>query len=158
MPSVTLDFRHICGCFYLTFAAFMARRAQYAKKMQCRVITLRRRLSGLVFGFALSYLFWGSLLLIRCGDVEQNPGPGPGQDKTSAAASTAPCNTVQTRLSTGRAAMSAKGAPASSSMSESGPSLSLVDVMQKLNGMDASVNAKLDSVMVELASVRGQRR
>ncbi|XP_070204289.1 alpha-(1,3)-fucosyltransferase fut-6-like isoform X2 [Littorina saxatilis] len=50
------------------------------------------RLQGILCGALLSYMFWGSLLLIRCGDVEMNPGPGPATSEERV--------TRQTRLST----------------------------------------------------------
>ncbi|KAL8578828.1 hypothetical protein ACOMHN_022121 [Nucella lapillus] len=42
--------------------------------MRVNIVSLKRRRDGVVFGCTLTYLFWGSLLL-RCGDVETNPGP-----------------------------------------------------------------------------------
>ncbi|KAL8586702.1 hypothetical protein ACOMHN_038688 [Nucella lapillus] len=45
------------------------------------MLTLHSRTDGVALGLLLSLLFWGGLLL-RCGDVEQNPEP-PRQARLS---------------------------------------------------------------------------
>ncbi|KAL8595615.1 hypothetical protein ACOMHN_025651 [Nucella lapillus] len=42
--------------------------------MRINVITLRTRLTGVMAGLVLSVFFYSDLIL-RCGDVELNPGP-----------------------------------------------------------------------------------
>jgi len=139
----------------------MAKREIFVKKMRIRVVSLKSRTSGLLFGFALSYLFWGSLLLIRCGDVEQNPGPG---EKNAEKSATSTSNMRQTRLGTAtskerassagnRSAMSSPAPPSSPAASQN---LTLADVMLKLNGMDMSMNNKLDGVLEEVADIKGK--
>jgi cell division protein FtsB len=87
MPSATTDFRSICGCFEVVFMNFMLKRALYNKAMRVNVLRLKTRLDGVVLSLLLSYMFWGSQLLLRCGDVESNPGPPPDtrQSRLSAA-------------------------------------------------------------------------
>ena len=74
MPSSALSFRASCGCFQPIFMAFMLRRAKEKAAMRIAMLRPRSRLHGVALGLTLVYLFWDSLIL-RCGDVEQNPGP-----------------------------------------------------------------------------------
>ena len=52
----------------------MYRRAKYRLTMRVRVLTASSRLKGVMVGLILTVFFTGDLLL-RCGDVERNPGP-----------------------------------------------------------------------------------
>ena len=65
MPAGPLDFRATCGCF-------LPRRKRCQDFVKC--IFLRTPCHGVLFGCLVAYTFW-SLLLIRSGDVELNPGP-----------------------------------------------------------------------------------
>ena len=75
MPSGNLDFRTVCGRFVSVFMAFMSKRAMAAKRNRYNVLKLKSMLDGATCGLLLSILFWGSNLLLQCGDVELNPGP-----------------------------------------------------------------------------------
>ena len=74
MPSASLDFRAICGRFVFTYIGFMYRRAKYRLAMRVHVLIASSRLQGVMVGLILTVFFTGDLLL-RCGDVETNPGP-----------------------------------------------------------------------------------
>ena len=74
MPSASLDFRAICGSFVFTYIGFMYRRAKFRLTMRVHVLTASSRLKGVMVGLILTVFFTGDQLL-RCGDVERNPGP-----------------------------------------------------------------------------------
>jgi len=69
------DFRTVCGRFVSVFMVFMSKRAMAAKRNRYNVLKLKSILLGATCGLLLSILFWGSNLLLQCGDVEPNPGP-----------------------------------------------------------------------------------
>lgn len=71
MPANQLDFRAACGSFAFTLAVLLGKRIPLPAVKRVSP----SRVGGVMFGFTLCYLFWGSLLLQRCGDVEMNPGP-----------------------------------------------------------------------------------
>ena len=73
MPSASLDFRAICGSFVFTYIGFMYRRAKFRLTTRVRVLTASSRLKGVMVGLILTVFFTEDLLL-RCGDVERNPG------------------------------------------------------------------------------------
>ena len=101
VPSLSghLDFRTVCGRFVSMFMVFMSKRVMAAKRNRCSVLKLKSTLHdatcglllsmlhgatcglllsmlhGATCGLLLSILFWGSNLLLQCGDVELNPGP-----------------------------------------------------------------------------------
>eukprot|EP00745_Piridium_sociabile_P000173 TRINITY_DN101275_c0_g1_i2.p1 TRINITY_DN101275_c0_g1~~TRINITY_DN101275_c0_g1_i2.p1 ORF type:complete len:124 (+),score=19.45 TRINITY_DN101275_c0_g1_i2:179-550(+) len=74
MPSSAVHFRAVCGSFLPVYIGFMFKRAKEKAALRIAIVTLRRRVDGVIFGMLLTYFFWGSLLL-RCGDIESNPGP-----------------------------------------------------------------------------------
>eukprot|EP00745_Piridium_sociabile_P010281 TRINITY_DN17167_c0_g1_i2.p1 TRINITY_DN17167_c0_g1~~TRINITY_DN17167_c0_g1_i2.p1 ORF type:complete len:326 (-),score=71.93 TRINITY_DN17167_c0_g1_i2:584-1561(-) len=74
MPSAALDFRHRCGGFLWVYVNFMTKRARFKLAMRVRVLKVRTRLTGVMVGLILTVFFYGDFLL-RCGDVETNPGP-----------------------------------------------------------------------------------
>ena len=74
MPSASLDFRAICGRFVFTYTGFTYRRAKYRLTMRVRVLTASSRLKRVMVGLILTVFFTRDLLL-RCGDLETNPGP-----------------------------------------------------------------------------------
>ena len=104
MPSAALAFRASCGCFHAVFIAFMCERAKEKAALRFAKLTPRSRLDGVTLGLTLVYLFWGSLLL-RCGDIEQNPGPESPAPKA-------------TRQSTLKARMTSSSRSASSDRSD----------------------------------------
>ena len=157
MPSNALQFRSVCGCFLPRYIIFMSKRADKKKASRTAMLTLARRLDGVLLGFTLTYLFWGGILL-RCGDIETNPGP------TEAARNK---EKMQTRLSTtgGTRKLSVdkspSRAPGSSKVSvekpsDSGaaatptrPELTLTDVMATLTTLTdqvATIGKTLDDV------------
>ena len=69
------DFRTVCGRFVSVFMVFMSKRAMAAKRNRYNVLKLKSILRGATCGLLLSILFWGSNLLLQCGEVEPNPGP-----------------------------------------------------------------------------------
>jgi len=71
-------YRAVCGTFAAVFACFMSKRAEFKSAMAVSILTLKSGRDGVLLGLTLTYLFWGGLLL-RCGDVETNPGPGQGR-------------------------------------------------------------------------------
>ena len=77
VPSLSgnLDFRTVCGRFVSVFMVFMSKRAMAAKRNRCNVSKLKSMPHGATYGLLLSILFWGSNLLLQCGDVEPNRGP-----------------------------------------------------------------------------------
>ncbi|XP_076437367.1 uncharacterized protein LOC143276635 [Babylonia areolata] len=75
IPSAPLVFRATCGSFVPVFLAFMLKRARQKAAMRVAILSLRGRTDGVTLGLLLTLIFWGGLLL-KCGDVEQNPGPG----------------------------------------------------------------------------------
>ena len=87
MPANQLDFRASCGTFAFTLTVLLSKRMPLPAIKRVNP----SRLGGVLFGFTLCYLFWGSLLLQRCGDVELNPGPLGDSSK--------PGNKVTTRQS-----------------------------------------------------------
>ncbi|XP_076454451.1 uncharacterized protein LOC143289336 [Babylonia areolata] len=95
------------------------------------VTTVRSRPAGVLLGMTLVYLFWGANLfqrrgdfdlLLRCRDIESNPGPNPDQGSSGSTGSMR-----QTR-------------PSSSHPSRSAKEPSLADVMATIQDMNTGVN------------------
>ena len=63
-----------CGLLSM-FVVFMSKRTMAAKSNRYNALKLKSMLHGATCGLLLSMLFWGSNLLLQCGDVEPNPGP-----------------------------------------------------------------------------------
>ncbi|KAK7095597.1 hypothetical protein V1264_004987 [Littorina saxatilis] len=112
--------------------------------MRIVVLSCSNRLQGILCGALLSYMFWGSLLLIRCGDVEMNPGPGPATSEEKV--------TRQTRQST--SADRHGNATQGNNTFPTPKEPTLADVMMKLNGMDMSMNGKLDKVKNDVQDIK----
>ncbi|KAL8592160.1 hypothetical protein ACOMHN_033531 [Nucella lapillus] len=72
MPEAALVFRVRCVSFHHVY--LMAKKARWKVAMRINVITLRARLTGVMAGLVLSVFFYSDIIL-RCGDVELNPGP-----------------------------------------------------------------------------------
>ena len=128
MPSAAFDFVAKCGSFLPVYIEFMGKRAQEKVNMRTKTCCVKKKTTGVLFGFLLCYMFWGSLLL-QAGDVELNPGPGIGDKQSSD--KTAGSALRQTRLSS-----------AKSSDAAAVPNWTINDLMAKLNTMDS----KLDGV------------
>ena len=100
MPAQALSFRAACGCFHAVLIHILGRKAKKYAEGRMKVVRLSSRGQGCIFGFVLTLMFWGSLLL-RAGDVETNPGP-PKRDNVGGGMSGGGAgrgSTVQTRLS-----------------------------------------------------------
>ena len=111
---------------------------------------------------------WVGLLLMRCGDVELNPGPTEGEkgDKIAAKVDTM----RQTRLNTATAAAISKDRSLSNKNSLSSPlssnsivnhtatDFTLADLMLKLNSMDSGMNSKLDGVREDVSEIKERFR
>ena len=136
MPSASLDFRAICGSFVFTYTGFMYRRAKYRLTMIVRVLTASSRLKGVMVGLILTVFFTGDLLL-RCGDVERNPGPKSD-------------NMRQTRLNSGnRIDTTPTAAPRNDAAgTETEPTLK--DVMSLL----MSMNSKFDDMKTDMNEMK----
>eukprot|EP00745_Piridium_sociabile_P036491 TRINITY_DN65635_c0_g1_i5.p1 TRINITY_DN65635_c0_g1~~TRINITY_DN65635_c0_g1_i5.p1 ORF type:complete len:347 (+),score=67.10 TRINITY_DN65635_c0_g1_i5:180-1220(+) len=157
MPSSAVQFRGVCGSFLATYINFMSKRAE--KKLASRVAMLRlsRRVDGVTFGFVLSYLFWGGILL-RCGDIETNPGPPA--PPAPPAHSNVKDSKMQTRLSTTgglrKVSVEKTSHPgASASPSRSQPTLS--DIMASLSALTdqvGSMNSSLNELKNEVHELR----
>eukprot|EP00745_Piridium_sociabile_P026264 TRINITY_DN4177_c0_g2_i1.p1 TRINITY_DN4177_c0_g2~~TRINITY_DN4177_c0_g2_i1.p1 ORF type:complete len:339 (+),score=59.47 TRINITY_DN4177_c0_g2_i1:148-1164(+) len=141
MPSASTVFRAVCGSFHPVYMAFMFKRAREKAASRIAMLTPRTRTDGVTLGLLLSLMFWGSLLL-RCGDVERNPGPPP-EDKLR-----------RTRLGSGRkTSMDRTGSTADGSQATSPdqPSLTeLKEMMQSMNSnmqtMNHDMNCKFNDV------------
>lgn len=109
---------------------------------------------------AVTQATWIGLLLMRCGDVELNPGPVDGKGGGDKAAKTDSMR--QTRLNSAAAAAAGRGGAnrsvwSSPSLTPTSPhttNFTLTDLMMKLNSMDAGVNAKLDGVSGDIADIK----
>eukprot|EP00745_Piridium_sociabile_P026260 TRINITY_DN4177_c0_g1_i1.p1 TRINITY_DN4177_c0_g1~~TRINITY_DN4177_c0_g1_i1.p1 ORF type:complete len:346 (+),score=74.51 TRINITY_DN4177_c0_g1_i1:173-1210(+) len=156
MPSAQLDFRARCGGFLPIFLHFMWKRAVFKKAMQVSILTVRSRRAGVFLGLTLVFLFWGDNLflhrgdrelLLRCGDVEANPGPDKETPVPSASSSKPSYR--QTRLSSSQAHSSRP------STEPKQPSLSdVMETLSTLQDLNTSMNSKLDDVRQEMAGLR----
>ena len=147
MPAGQLDFRPVCGNFMFTLIALLGKR----RPLHPIKTVLPNRIGGMFFGLVLSYLFWGSLLLTRCGDVETNPGP------VTSTTTTTTTSKPQTRQSLLYSASSNKGSPdparrSSSSSGTAAPTAEPVKMtasekfmVQEMRDMKTSINAKIDN-------------
>ena len=139
MPAGQLDFRPACGKFMFTLIVLLGkRRPPHPIK---RVMPNRN--GGMFFGLVLSYFFWGSLLLTRCGDVETNPGP---VTSTTTTTTNSKPLTRQSLLSSS----SSKGSPdlsrrTSSSAGAAAPTAADNLLLQEMREMRMSFNQKIDS-------------
>eukprot|EP00745_Piridium_sociabile_P007054 TRINITY_DN14532_c0_g1_i15.p1 TRINITY_DN14532_c0_g1~~TRINITY_DN14532_c0_g1_i15.p1 ORF type:complete len:361 (+),score=58.06 TRINITY_DN14532_c0_g1_i15:67-1149(+) len=93
----------------------MAKRARLKLAMTVRVLHVRTRVTGVMVGLVLT-TFFSMDLLLRCGDVEANPGPKEKKSMT------------QTRLTSGGASRQANAER--SAIPDTDPSLSASDVEQ----------------------------
>ncbi|KAL8567106.1 hypothetical protein ACOMHN_033008 [Nucella lapillus] len=115
--------------------------------MKMSTLTFRSRAGGALFGLVLVMMFWGDnmflrgggdIQLLRCGDVEANPGPNPEPSTSRPSTSLR-----QTRISTPMIST-----PRKSSQSAKDPSLS--EVMATLNSINSSLNDKMDGMNASL--------
>eukprot|EP00745_Piridium_sociabile_P008280 TRINITY_DN15544_c0_g1_i7.p1 TRINITY_DN15544_c0_g1~~TRINITY_DN15544_c0_g1_i7.p1 ORF type:complete len:407 (+),score=79.65 TRINITY_DN15544_c0_g1_i7:186-1223(+) len=156
MPSAATDFRQVCGSFVPVFVAFMAKRAKKKLAMRIAIVTLSRRLDGVTFGLTLTYLFWGGFLM-RCGDIESNPGPtappvhpAPPKDTTR--------HTRQTTLGSSRSRLSVDKSGDSSPLHSPRPQEpTLSDVMATLSTLKAmgdQMKTTLEEVKQDVRDLR----
>ncbi|KAL8613557.1 hypothetical protein ACOMHN_021976 [Nucella lapillus] len=90
------------------------------------MLTPRTRMDGVTLGLLLSLLFWGGLLL-RCGDVEKNPGPRDPSARQSRWASS------ELKASTEKARASRDSSQTTLPFSKEPTRTELRDMLQHLN-------------------------
>lgn len=158
MPSDALRFRPVCGAFPAVYCAFMLKRAKFKAAMKCSVLTLRTRGDGVTLGLLLSLFLFGPLLL-RAGDLEQNPGP-PKPDKTRQTR----LDSASTRRDSVPGATGKESATAgeSSSVTDQSTDPSLKDMMKtmmgSMNGMQSGIhelNSKFDKMSDDMEDLKG---
>ena len=122
VPSLEkiLTFVPFCGRCVSVFMVFMSKWAMAAKCNRYNVLKLKSMLHGATCGLLLSILFWGSNLLLQCGDVEPNRGP-PKPDTMR-----------QTRLGSGTTPARSTDNPQTE-----GKEPTLADVMAMLSSMNS---------------------
>ena len=136
MPSASRDFRAICGRFLFTYIGFMYRRAKYRLTMRVHVLTASSRLKGVMVGLILTVFFTWDLLL-RCGDVETNPGPESD-------------NMRQTRLNSGNRINTTQSAASRNDATGTETEPTLKDVISLL----MSMNSKFDDMKTEMNEMK----
>lgn len=148
MPTTATQHRAATGAFVPSLIVLLGRRAEKFKQRfrLLRPLVLRSPVVGVMMGLMLAH-FSFSILLLRCGDVEANPGPPK----------------VQTRLTNNK---NDKNANADTSRresmngekSEGGGEPSLRDIMQalqtinsRMESMDSKMDTKLEGLRQEMA-------
>ncbi|KAL8561521.1 hypothetical protein ACOMHN_057215 [Nucella lapillus] len=118
-----------------------SKRAKEKLAARVAILKLCRKVDGVTFGFVLSYLFWGGVLM-QCGDIESNPGPNPPPGKDGMR---------QTRLSSAGSARSVSlDRPATANTAE--PSLS--DIMASIDSLKSDMNTEFKDLKKELHDLR----
>lgn len=160
MPAEPLCFRRKCGGFVSIFIFFMWRRTQ---RFKVRKLYLPTRTTGVLIGLLLGHLFFCNLLM-RCGDVESNPGPDPkiGSKDTSLR---------QTRLQSAsggdrrRESTSASDNSSRSNNSNNNnngsttePAPTLKDILSKLVSMETNIDKKLEGMREEMVAAHEKMR
>ncbi|KAL8564100.1 hypothetical protein ACOMHN_034577 [Nucella lapillus] len=151
MPEAALVFRVRCGSFHPVYLSFMAKRAKRKVAMRINVITLRTRLTSVMTGLVLSVFFYSDLIL-RCGDVELNPGltkPGSslrqGRLKSFSA---------ERRASTDQATPPDREPTAAHTSDSDAKVISLQDIMSQLVRIETKFEAKFDTVSTDLKNLK----
>ena len=146
MPSAALDFRVRCGGFVAIFIHFMAKRARLKLAMRIRVLRVRTRATGVMVGLVLHVFFFSDLLL-RCGDVETNPGPKNSNSlKQSRLTSEGASRRSSSDSSTVRGPAPSPSTPGNACMN---------DILDKLTCMDVKFNFMSDKLEKVSESVDG---
>lgn len=144
MPSSAVDYRSVCGRFLPVFVSFMTKRAKESVANRIGILRIRGKVSGATVGLLLSYLFWAShLCLLRCGDVESNPGPSEKSGRSS--------SYRQTKLNTSG---NQNVSDDSSSSDFSALSKNLTDVMTQLHKMDAKSDDRFQRIEAEFKELK----
>ena len=124
----------------------MAKRATVKASLRIAMLTPRCRADGVWLGLLLTLMFWGGLLL-RCGDVETNPGPNSDQPVLK-----------QTRLTRGMVRSSSADAAdkrgqqtdtadASTGSSDDTPGGSTIaDLATMISSLTSTMNSKFENV------------
>lgn len=152
MPISALDHRIRSGCFTGTLISILCKKAMSF----CRVHAYRgmkvgrRTLMASLATIALA-------LLLLCGDVESNPGPGQGHDQKDPKGNpnAAKGQVRQTRLSTSATNHPACPEPTLSDLMGKLTNMEYV-VNEKLDGVRADVNLKLDNIKEDINMIRHQ--
>lgn len=148
MPTTATQHRATTGAFVPTLIALLACRAEKFKQRfrLCRPLVLRTPGVGILMGLMLAHFSFG-ILLLRCGDVEANPGPK---------------KTVQSTLTSGKGADTSRRD--SVTMTTAGGKdaaaegdISLRDVMNglqainsRMESLDSKFDTKLDGLRQEM--------
>ena len=143
MPaSSPISFRSACGRFVFTLMNILTRKANIKIAARMKVVVLQSKMQGVVLGWAMVMMFWGSLLM-QCGDVESNPGPGSNDaSKTSR----------QTRLS-----VSGTGAVAGGTGKDVlNKSQSKGATMDDLAAMMTAMNSNMTGMRSEMTAMGGK--
>ena len=113
--------------------------------MRKRSLTPRDRVTGVLVGFVLVYLYWGSLLY-QCGDVELNPGPGSSRQDSSMRQTSLASVGAGCRLNMDKPASNTSTSSAGENLKDP----TLKDVMETLQSM----NSKFDDVKEDVREMK----
>ena len=121
------------------FIAFMRKRAIEKAAMRIAILTPRCRADGVTLGLLLTLMFWGGILL-RCGDVERNPGP-PKSLKQGKLLTTSGDRRSRADRASDAGSDAGSGKTASSSPPEQH---TLADIVTTLHSLKSDMNSKFD--------------
>ncbi|KAL8578257.1 hypothetical protein ACOMHN_005648 [Nucella lapillus] len=150
MPEAALVFRVRCGSFHPVYLSFMAKRDRRKVAMRINVITLRTRLTGVMAGLVLSVFFYSDLIL-RCSDVELNPGPTkPGSSLRQGRLKSF---SAERRASTDQATPPDREPTAAHTSDSDAKVISLQNIMSQLVRIETKFEAKFDTVSTDLKNL-----
>ena len=142
MPAGPLDFRPKCGSFFFVFLAFMDKRVGEVIAMRVRVLTVRTRSEGVMVGLVLAVL-WTNDLLMRCGDVEQNPGPLTNEKDLR-----------QPQRTTRQSSADRRAPTPNRAEAGAGKEPTLTDVMASIQTLNASLESKFEDLKSEVVDIK----
>ena len=119
----------------------MFKRAKEKVAMRYAMLKLTGRVDGALSGLPLTYFFWGSFLL-RCGDVESNPGPNPPQTRESM---------KQTRLTSAGSSGRRTSVEQSTTTSQHEKD---ADVMSMVQSFKTSMDTRFDDMKQDMQNLR----
>ena len=122
----------------------MFKRAKEKIAMRNAMLKLTGRVDGALAGLLLTYFFWGSFLL-RCGDVESNPGPNPPQTRESM---------KQTRLTSASSSGRRASVEQSTTTSQHEKDATIADVMSMIQSFKTSMDTRFDDMKQDMQNLR----